>query len=151
MRTFILVVIAVIVLTAGLGYMLGWYAISTERQEGKFVATLEVSTGAIRDTAESAEERAKKIGERVQDRIHDLKGAETIKGSITQIATADQHFTVASAAQEERVIHVEPSSHIIGTQLDGLRVGDRVTVAYRDADGKHVARSITVERSSKEN
>src|SRR5207249_3780012 len=114
----ILVLVVILVVLAAAGYAIGLFNISAERQEGKYLATLEINTAMLHQATESAEARARRLGESLKQ--------ETLKGSISALDSGS--FTLTLDDRQERTIHLDGDSALTGTQLKGLAVGDRVTV-----------------------
>lgn len=150
---FLVVLIALVV---GAGYFLGWFGFSTQRNtpnNEKLTVSLEVDSEKIKEDAETARQKAKAIGDSVQDSIAQV-GAETAKGTIVSIHEAENRFVVRTMDKKELTLQMEPSAKArLNNQEVGLkdfRAGDPVTVVYKVKDGKNLARSVTVERAREE-
>lgn len=145
MRNFIIILIAAVAISIGFAYLLGFFTVSAEHQDGQIVANLTIHTAPIRHASESAEQGAKRIRDSVKDTVGEVTGTETVTGTVSDLDGYHQGFTLATSDQREMRIQIDPTTKVTGSQIRGLQPADRVTVVYKTTDGQHIARSITAE------
>jgi hypothetical protein len=142
MRSFLVVVLTLALITCAASYFLGCWTFSTEREDGGLRVTLHLMPWK---GAEAAEDRAKRISESIKERVEDLKGAEKVMGFVNEVTTSGEEFTMTTSDNRVLTIHRDPTTRVTGSLIRGLMPGDRVTVTFTAKDGVLIARSITTE------
>ena len=99
-----------------------------------YKVSLVIHTDTVKAATESAHQKAQ-----------ELTGTATVKGHVSKIEENGASFTVGTTDHRELIFHMDATATITETGLQGLHVGDRVTVNYKTKDGKYPVRSVTVE------
>jgi len=145
MRNFIIILLVAICATIGAAYGLGWFTVSTQREDGSVTTSVRIDTDKIKQTTESVEEKARQFSASAKEKVADVTGTATAKGTISKIGTGEQHFTLATVDGKEVGVALTPASQITGPRGRELQVGDRVTVVYKPENGVNTAQSVHVE------
>jgi hypothetical protein len=133
MRTLCAIVLLLAVSTICAAFCFGVFTMTAEREEAAYKVSLVIHMDTVKAATESAQQKAK-----------ELTGTATVEGHVSKIEENGASFTVATADHRELIFHMDATATITGTALQGLHVGDRVTVNYKTNDGKNLARSVTV-------
>jgi hypothetical protein len=151
MRKFLLTLIVLIAIVVGVGFYLGWFAVSMDRNvdgNGKITVSLDINPGKISGTTQAVAQKAEQVGHGIKDKIDGHGNAETVKGTIAKVEPAAKRVVVMTSGDKEVTIVVEPASKVrlndAEIKLDDLRVGDQINADYDVKDGQNIARSVTV-------
>jgi hypothetical protein len=146
MRKFLLTLIVLIAIGVGVGFYLGWFVVSMDRNvdgNGKITVSLDINPAKITGTTQVVAQKAEQIKEKIE--VHG--NAETVKGTIAKVEPAAKRLVVTSGDKEVTIV-VEPTSKVrlndADIKLDDLRVGDHINAVYDVKDGQNIARSVTV-------
>ena len=140
MRGFFFTLLLLCVVDVGVGFWLGWFTVITDQEDELITATLEIHTGKIRNAFHTAEDKAKHITEGSKS-----ANEERAAGIVSRIEKDASNFTLATTTGKEIVIRLDTSSKITTSQVQGLQIGDRVTVDYQKQEGQNLAQTVTVE------
>lgn len=91
---------------------------------------------------------AESVPQDVAQRIAELAGKETVRGTITKL-TPEDRVTLLLAPDREMVLLLTPETRIrwgdkMLTRAD-LKLGMKVACVYTSQDGKHVCHELTIE------
>jgi len=115
---------------AGVGYYRGWFNFAASVNEDKIKEDLHT----------------------VKDKVHDVTHDKTIVGTIQQIGTTGQEFTIRDNQNKDMTIKVDAATKIkIGDKdspFSDLKTDDPVSVKYEAKKDENVARMITVSKKS---
>ena len=134
MRTICVIVLLLIAGTICAAFYFGVFTMTAEREESAYKVSLVIHTDRVKAATESAQQKAQ-----------ELTGTATVEGHVSKIEENGASFTVGTSDHRELTFHMDGTVTITGTALQGLHVGDRVTVNYTTKDGKNLARNVTVE------
>lgn len=164
MRKLIGTIVVLIVLVAGLGYYRGWFSISRTDAPGSD----DVGVGVSIDRSKAKGDVAQ-AGEKLRDLTR--RGKEEIKsaaGSDERPSSSDEMPAEGVATAAGKIVSIEPAGSLTvetddgrslqievpvaaGVTVDGrdattaaLRSGDQIVVHYESAEGKNVARDLSV-------
>lgn len=158
MRAFILTVLLLIVVVLGLGFYLGWFRLSAQRDAAndQIHVTFDVNRGKIEQDANKARAQIGQAGRQVAQGAKDVAGkvgaalkvSHQAKGEVVKINETDARLTIHTEDNKTMTVQAEPSTKIrrngVDVNMDSLTEGDHVLILYRDENGKNVAQSITV-------
>jgi len=140
---FLVLVVAVV---AGVGFYRGWFTIATnpsDRPDDKVSVTVGVDTERIKSDAAAAKRKARDFGGAVA-------GSKTVQGKLNEVT--EGRIVVATDPTGTMDFHLEPDAKIFlgkeEARSKDLSAGDRVTVTYREQDGKNKVQTVTAERSN---
>jgi Cu/Ag efflux protein CusF len=146
MRKFLLTLIVLIAIFVGVGFYLGWFVVSMDRNvdgNGKITVSLDINPAKISGTTQAVAQKA----DQIKEKIDGHGNAETVKGTIAKVEPAAKRVVVTSGDKEVTIV-VEPTSKVrlndADIKLDDLRVGDHINAVYDVKDGQNIARSVTV-------
>ena len=146
MKGFIGFVLVVLVVILVLGFFLGWFNVRTGEEPGGDDAnvTFSVDKGKIdEDLGEAKEE-----GQKLIDKAQAAAELEAAEGTITAIDLTARRVTVAVDETTQKSFVVGETADIDagekGELLNGLAVGDKVSVVYRAEEGVAKVEKITV-------
>jgi hypothetical protein len=151
MRKFLWTLIVLIAIVVGVGFYLGWFVGSIDRNadgDGKITVSLDINPAKIWGTTQKVAQKAEQVGHDVKDKIGGHGNAETVKGTIAKVEPAAKRVVVTTSGDKEVSIVVEAASKVrrndTEIKLDDLRVGDHINADYDVKDGQNIARSVTV-------
>jgi Cu/Ag efflux protein CusF len=150
MRKFLLTLIVLIAIVIGVGFYLGWFVASMDRNadsNGKITVSLDINPAKIFGTTQAVAQKAEQVERGIKEKIDGQGNAETVKGTIAKVEPAAKRLVVTSGDKEVTIV-VEPTSKVrlndADIKLDDLRVGDHINAVYDVKDGQNIARSVTV-------
>ena len=158
MRGFLFLLLVLVVAFVALGFYQGWFRFGGDRDNAgsdKETKVLTVNKDKMKEDLERMKDKAKELGSKIKDEaakvVDKVKekvapksaGEHTATGTVKRVEPADNRLVLTTADDKDLVLHLTAD---VWTKLGDLKAGDKVTVTYREQDGKNEATAVTVEK-----
>jgi hypothetical protein len=154
MRTLLLTLFLAAVVVLGLGFYLGWFTFTAQRDPATDQVHLkfDVHRGKIAQDAKRAEEQVSEAARRAkgaaEKAIDAVKSTHRAKGELVKVDGADARLTIHTEDNKTLTVQTQPETkirrHGVDVNMDNLTEGDHLLVEYREENGRNVAQAITV-------
>lgn len=149
MGRIISVVLIVLVGIGALGFYLDWWKFQQTSHGGETDITLTVDKNKIKTDTRSAADRVRNAGRDAKQQAEQLTGREAVRGKVISVDADKRMLTVARDKAESITVHTVDATTVKRNDetisLREVQPDQPVMVVYSTEEGKHIARSITVE------
>lgn len=149
MGRFITVVLILAVGVGALGFYLNWWRFDQTSHGGETGLTLTVDKNKIKSDTGKAAGQVRNAGRDAKQQLEQLSSREAVRGKVLSIDADKRMLTVIRDKAESIMLHTVDATTVKRNgetiSLREVQPDQPVMVEYTTEEGKHIARSITVE------